>query len=294
MIDSQPFFILANPRSGSSLLRIVCESHSNITVPPESGFLEWWYTKYKNWNLTDSSTASNIEEFCKDLKSSKKFETYNFDFSFFKEKIVEEQPANYSQLISLVYISFGIRNGKNILVWGDKNNYYIGKTRLLAHLFPEAKYIHLIRDGRDVATSYKALKYLKSTSKYAPTLASKIEEIAIEWNLNNKNLNLFFESISAKNILVVRYEDLILNLKNESKRISTFLNVPYDKNMENYYSINLKKGLEPDETLDWKKKTLEKPDASNIGKYKHLLTKEEIITFNTIAKESLIKFNYEH
>ena len=294
MINTQPFFILANPRSGSSLLRIICESHSNITVPPESGFLEWWYDKYKDWSVSDSNKISKIEAFCKDLKSSKKFETYNFDFTFFKIKISEEQPINYKELISLIYVSFGIKNGKNVKVWGDKNNYYINKTELLAHLYPKAKYIHLVRDGRDVATSYKALKNLKSTSKYVPKLTSEIEKIANEWNANNVNLTSFFKTIPSNNVLVLRYEDLIKNLKNESQRITSFLNIPFDEKMLYYYTINKDKCLEPNETLDWKKKTLEKPDISNIGKYKFSLTNEEIEIFESNAKESLKQYNYEY
>jgi hypothetical protein len=41
MVDVQQFFILSNPRSGSSLLRIICDSHQQLSVPPESGFMEW-------------------------------------------------------------------------------------------------------------------------------------------------------------------------------------------------------------------------------------------------------------
>ena len=294
MIKAQPFFILANPRSGSSLLRIICESHSNITVPPESGFLEWWYGKYKNWNILYSQSISKIEEFCEDLKSSKKFETYKFDFDFFKFYVIKEQPVNYSELISLVYISFGIKSDKNVLVWGDKNNYYLDKTKLLFQLYPNAKYIHLVRDGRDVATSYKALKKMKSSSSYAPKLTSDIEKIANEWNNNNNKLINFFKSVSSKNVLVIRYEDLINDLKKECQRITSFLNVPFDENMLSYYSINKFKGLEPVETLDWKKKTLEKLDPSNIGKYKQLLSKDDIVVFNNIAKGCLETFNYEY
>ena len=190
-------------------------------------------------------------------------------------------------------MNFGIKSGKNVLVWGDKNNYYLEKTKLLAQLYPKAKYIHLVRDGRDVATSYQALKKMKSSSRYVPNLTSDIEKIANEWNENNYKLITFFKSISSKNVLVIKYEDLINNLKKECEKITSFLNVPFDENMLNYYSINKFKGLEPNETLDWKKKTLEKPDTSNIGKYKQLLSNNDINLFNNIAKGCLETFNYE-
>lgn len=294
MFDVQPFFILSNPRSGSSLLRIICESHSNITVPPECGFLDWWYQKYKNWNVSDSKNPETIIQFCKDLNSSKKFETWNFDFNLFKDLVLNELPSSYTQLLTLVYISFGLKNDKNIMAFGDKNNYYVKKTKLIHELFPNAKYIYIVRDGRDVATSYKAIKKLKSTSKYIPKLPISIAEIANEWQDNNKILISFFKTLPKKQGLIVRYEDLILQLEEECKKITNFLNVPFDINMLNYYNINKELNLEPKETLDWKKKTLEKPDISNIGKYKELLSKEEIAVFNSIAKKTLNHFFYDN
>lgn len=294
MINTEPFFILANPRSGSSLLRIICESHRNITVPPESGFLEWWYPKYKDWNQEDSNNPTKINTFSKDLKSSKKFETYHFSFKQFKQKVLKTKPKNYSELIALVYISFGLNSGKNIKIWGDKNNYYIHKTSLLHHLFPNAKYIHLVRDGRDVATSYMALKKIKSSSLYVPKLTSNITEIASQWNSNNFKLNIFLKNIPSHRVLLVRYEDLILNLKQEGLRITNFLNIPFDENMLNYFYLNRKKTIEPIETLDWKKKTLQEPDKTNIGKFKDLLTNKQINIFNSIAKESLQLYKYEY
>lgn len=293
MIDVQPFFILANPRSGSSLLRIICESHSNITVPPESGFMEWWHDKYNDWNIKDSNNLKKVEWFCKDLLSSKKMETYDFNIEFYKTLIKERQPVNYSELIALIYISYGINQGKKLLCWGDKNNYYLHKTDLINRLYPKAKYIHLVRDGRDVATSYLALKKINSSSEYAPKLSVKVEEIAREWDINNQLILSFFENIPKGRVLQIRYEDIVINLKKECVEIASFLNVPFDKRMLEYYLINKLQSLEPKETLDWKKKTLQKPDITNIGKYKKELTKKEIDLFNAIAKKSLIAFDYE-
>ena len=43
------FFILGNPRSGTTLLRVILHSHENIIVPPECGFLTWLYKDYYDW-----------------------------------------------------------------------------------------------------------------------------------------------------------------------------------------------------------------------------------------------------
>ena len=68
---NNPIFILANPRSGSSVFRLILNSTSNTIFPPECGFIQWLYPKYKNWSL------DKIDEFCLDVINSKKMEGWN-------------------------------------------------------------------------------------------------------------------------------------------------------------------------------------------------------------------------
>lgn len=48
-IDREPVFIIGSPRSGTTLLRLMMNSHPRIVVPPECGFAVWWYEKYQHW-----------------------------------------------------------------------------------------------------------------------------------------------------------------------------------------------------------------------------------------------------
>lgn len=288
MLSTQPLFILSNPRSGSSLLRVICDSHKEISVPPECGFTEWWYIKYKDWNLADNFNY-RFEIFCFDLISSRKFETWNFDFQLFKSLVNIFSPENYSDLAALVHITFGFQKNKKVKVWGDKNNYYIHKTNLIHKLYPKAKYLYIVRDGRDVATSYIELKKLKTGSPYAPNLPWKIEEIAREWNNNNSKIFSFLSYREKEQVFILKYEDLITNFEQSCLSICRFLNLTFDPNMLNYFNLR----LEPKETLDWKKKIHKQPDNLAIGKFKKNLTKDEVSLFNSIAEENLNRFKYE-
>jgi len=50
-------------------------SQKSIVIPPECGFIQWWFDRYRNWN-----SRSNLAEFIEDLKTSKKIETWELDF----------------------------------------------------------------------------------------------------------------------------------------------------------------------------------------------------------------------
>lgn len=291
MENSSPIFVLGNPRSGTSLLRLMLNSHPNLVIPPESGFLEWWYKKYADWDLLDINTARQ-KEFIEDLITSKKFETWEFDSNLLIATIQREMPNSYSQLIACVYISYGLQQGKKNFRWGDKNNYYVNKLELINNLYPRATYVHIIRDGRDVACSYKEINKLESFSEYKPKLPSDIQEIAKSWVANNSIILSFFSTIATEQYLTIRLEDLLLKTEQTLKNLCQLIAISYNKEMLKYYIHNKKLGMEPQSTLDWKKKTLEKPDPSIIGRYMNGLSEEEISNFNAISYDLLKKFHY--
>ena len=292
MNHSTPFFILANPRSGSSLLRIICDCNSALAVPPESGFLVWWKAKYEQELPSKWKSPEFLDQFVTDVLSSKKFETWNVEHKELLDFIAEVQPATYSEAASLVYHYHARKRGKQPTYWGDKNNYYIKHLEELIGLYPHARFIHLVRDGRDVACSYKNLKQLTSGSDYFPNLTDNIGEIAAEWAENNDAIADFLQAEASANSLLVKYEDLIVSPEETSKTICEFLGVPFDKTMLEYDRLNRQNNLEPAATLDWKMNTLNKPDKTRIGRYARLLSKGEINTFNRRAAGTLERYGY--
>jgi len=285
-------FILGNPRSGTTLFRLMLNAHPEIVSPPECGFLHWWYRKYYDWNM-NCNNLSKVDEFIADLQTSKKIETWNLNFLKLKDDIIKKKPENYNQLGEIIYAFYGTQKGKTFQVIADKNNYYINYLDDLQKIWQDAKYILIVRDGRDVACSYKNLKTLASNSPYKPTLPTSIKLIAREWLRNNENVSIFFTAIPDDSAIIVRYEDILLNTEVELSKVCSFLNVHFDEKMLDYYISNSQNNDEPQSTIDWKKKTLEKPDKKNIGKYKIELNEYEVKEFNNIAGKLLHKFNYE-
>ena len=283
----KPFFILGNPRSGTSLFRIMLNSHPRIVVPPESGFLQWWYSKYKNWTKEDSKSIIHVEKYIEDILTSKKIEHWDLDKEKLIKSVLLHEPANYGELSSIIYSSYKNNSGLEISIIGDKNNYYIDHLKILDEIYPETCYIHLIRDGRDVACSYKEMKLIETKSEYKPKLPQDISVIARQWNTNIEKIDTFIEN---KCSLKIRYEDLLIEPKETLIRVCDFLKVPFHSLMLNYYKNNLND--EPIGIKDWKMKTFEPIDSSNIKKYSNILTQKEIAEFNSICKNRLMLNHY--
>src|SRR3972149_1986006 len=102
-----PVFVIGNPRSGTTLLRLMLNNHRNIVVPPECGFAVWWYAKYKDWSKDSCQGHHCLDRFLKDLMTSKKIETWNLDFGALGKYIQSVKPFNYAELVSCIYIFFG-------------------------------------------------------------------------------------------------------------------------------------------------------------------------------------------
>ncbi|QXP78204.1 MULTISPECIES: sulfotransferase family protein [Winogradskyella] len=284
------FYILGNPRSGTSLLRLLLNSHSLITVPPECGFFLWLAPKYINWDESNLN-SKNIQEFIEDVQASKKFETWNLSNQILEEIIKRNKPKNYNELSLCVYLSYAFHSNKMPKYVGDKNNYYINYLHKLDDLSPDALVVHLVRDGRDVVNSYREISNVSDTYKYKPNLPFSIPDIAKEWQKNNLNIFNFYKDKS--NYLIVRYEDLLERPDVVLTELLKKLSLSFESKMLDFYKENALKQIEPKETLAWKLKTLKPLDKSNIGVYKEKLMISEIEEFNSIAHQSLKLFGYD-
>lgn len=290
MLFDEPIFVLGNPRSGTTLLRLMLNAHANICIPPECGFIQWWFEKYQNWD-SQNNNHEDVAAFISDLQTSKKIETWKLDGWLLAKIIQENKPVDYAGLCAMVYYTFSIQQNKTSKYWGDKNNFYIDSTELLQQLYPRGKYIMIIRDGRDVAVSYRSVEKMNTDSIYKPKLPQSIEIIAESWKANNEKLLQFFNQSSIAH-LIIRYEDLVQQPKDVLQNICNWLGLSFDENMLQYFERNKTRGDEPAAFLPWKMKTLEAPDTDRIGQYKTALSEIEIHQFETIASQLLSKFGY--
>lgn len=283
-----PIFIVGNPRSGTTLLRLMLTNHRNIIIPPECGFAVWFYEKYHSLHFD----AAAIAAFVGDLSTARKIETWNLDFDELEKYLLASNAVSYSQVVSRVYQFYGMSTGKIFHRWGDKNNFYLHHIPTIYTMYPSAKFVHIVRDGRDVACSYQALSRSQIESKYAPNLPVNIREIAQEWVRNVQEIINSFKQLPSDQVFELRYEDLVSSTEQELRHLCDFLGEPYDPGMELYYVKNQQNRQEPVEFLQWKAKIVEKPTDSEVGKYKRDLTPAEIDEFERIARHILKRYKY--
>ncbi|NWO07485.1 MAG: sulfotransferase [Alteromonadaceae bacterium] len=280
MSYSSPFFILGNPRSGTSLFRLMLNNHPEVVVPPECGFAEWLYDEFSGQEMSQK----NYERFIVKVFESRKFETWGLEFSDVLGSIKRAAPKNYQDLVCEVYRGYAEKLGKGSALFGDKNNYYINSVDKLEKIFPGCDKVFIVRDGRDVACSYLELDSKKISSEYKPKLETSVRDIAFEWS-RSVDVMLYWVKRGAK---YIRYEDLVSDPKQQLSEVCEFLKLDYSEEMLDYYKNN----DEPEEFKAWKGKTFEPVAISSVGRYKTDLSTNEIEEFVAEAEGALNRIGY--
>lgn len=256
----KPIFILANPRSGSSAFRLILNSTSKSVFPPECGFIQWLYPKYKDWN------SDKIFDFVKDVVNSKKFEGWNVSYENFSTYVHISKPKSYAEACYLVYEFYGIQHNKKVKIWGDKNNYYIHHLDTISEIYPNAKYIWLKRNPKDVCASYLKVNELPNTIQYKPNVSNDVEEIFTEIKQNDTKISDFLTNIKDSNKILVNFEDILTKNQSVLNSLGSFVGMDMNQAMDNFdKKIYFD---EPEITMAWKGKTKEKLDNSYVNTYK--------------------------
>ena len=175
------------------MLRLMLNSHPKFAVPFESDFLSVYNNLLDDGNLGDQRNVGQELDALKEEPLTK------------RGGIIEDPQAilahsinGFSALIDAVFSEYARRRGK--LRWGVKTPHYVAELNRLWHLFPGCRFVHLVRDGRDVALSLQGVSW---GSKHIPTVAE-------DWRWK-VTLGRKMGGMIREHYLEVRYEDLIRN-----------------------------------------------------------------------------------
>lgn len=281
--DSTPFFIIGNPRSGTSLLRSLLNINPAICIPPECGFLLWLYPSWKDhtWSM------GSVPQFARQVFECRKFETWNLGIAELESTLLSKEIRTYAEAATSVYQAYASAHGKPDALVGDKNNYYITSVDAIAGIYPNSRFIHIVRDARDVACSYRELNRRKIESTYRPRLQDSPKAIGAEWLENNQKAE---QDLEGKNCLFVRYEDMVRDTAAVINGIYSFLEAPIVHGITR--SDHVKGMDEPDDFLQWKGKLNQPVDENSVGRYMHELSEQEIEEVVGIASPLLTKYGY--
>ena len=264
--DISVFFVVGRPRSGTTLLRTLFDAHPNVIVPPECQLIVNLYPKYgkiKNWS------RKKLIEFHKDLQTQWRFDLWPMDRKrLYKSLMACEGEYTYGTLCKVVYHEYhSIFKHGVLLALGDKNPGYAIYTSRLKKIFPEAKFIHIIRDYRD---NFVSIRNVDFELPFISVTVSK-------WRYFVKKFRKASDKYPGTH-LEIRYEDLVANPEEQFKALCAFVGIPFsDKPFDFYKKSEEVLKIYPNELiLKYHASLLKKINTSRVGLWKNELTVPEI------------------
>lgn len=272
------FFVVTRPRSGSTLLQSVLDAHPNICATIESRFVINLYVKYRfetNWNST------TINRFVKDVFTDRQYRLFWGTNEYeLKNLFSKYDVTNFSDACKVIYLSYhSMFEKKDIRVIVDKNPSYARFIPELIKIFPDAKFIHLIRDPRAVVSSNRI------------AFNKKILKLAKSWVLLNGKI----ETTIANTVhLTVKYEDLVKTPENSFQLIFNFLKIEFNHDVLNAHST-VKKAINHHNyfSLNHHSNVSDNINTNSIDSWKNKLSEKEEIFINYITADFANKYGYE-
>jgi hypothetical protein len=206
------FFVFGYPKSGTTWVQHLLNGHPEIWCGGESLFTRLLPLLKDATNLYNEQVTQINEVRLQNRQDYAQFTEENLDFLF----------------VTAIGLLFSNLTGDSpVKCIGDKTPEYLKANELFADLFPYAKFIHIIRDGRDVTISgwFQNLRlYGEDYKKRYPDLCSYIADCAQEWVCEIREARSF-EQTHPDHYLELRYEDLHLNFDLSVQRMLKFLDV---------------------------------------------------------------------
>lgn len=256
-------------------MRLILNNHPEIAIPYESGFISKYYENLKNYG--DLQVKKNVEKLLNDILNEENLKLWDYKFS--KEHLLSKiLKPDFSSILTVIYEEYCRYNKKNR--WGDKSDTLLYMD-IINKLFPECQFIHIIRDGRDVALSVMK-------QKWGP---SNIVDAA-QWWRDNLCLGRSMGAMLCDNrYLEIRYEDLISNIEMIVKNLCKYLNVKFSPLMLEYYK-NIGQSV-PAERLNIHYNLNKPPDSSRIFAWKKEMNKSDVEIFEKYSGNLLHDLGYE-
>lgn len=252
-------FITGCPRSGTTMLASMLGTCESCCATPESDFfLDFIYNRLKN--PTNSVSRNELLRF---LEKNYRFKQWQVDIDELNELPEFITLSNFNLVIETIvklYTGTRFKKVQGEFIRIDHTPSTIKNFDIQNNLFPNSKFVFIIRDPRAVFASVKSLDWGANT-------ALKLSDVWIEYVATLHALN----EIYPERVYVIKYEEIVLDPTLHLKKLCSFLELKYHDAIINGGGFIL-----PKYTTSQHKLVGSNPVKDRIDKWKDLLSSEEI------------------
>lgn len=286
-------FVVGVGRSGTTLLRMMLDSHPAIAIPPETHFVLPVIQASGKVRFSPTTLTKAIVH-----DERRRWNDFGLEEEDLLEAMQAVEPLNTADGLRAFYELYASKHDKQR--WGDKTPDYVRKMKKIQNTLPEARFIHVIRDGRDAGLSQNSRIVKRGKEPIPP------KEMARRWR--KRIVKSREDAAEVEHYLEVRYEDLITDTESVLRRVCEHIELDFDPTMLEYHeraeerlqemagALPAKKGRpkrEAGERVAAHAMTTRPPDADRVFVWKREMTDADNAEFEEAAGYLLDELGYE-
>lgn len=215
-------FVVGCPRSGTNLLRTMLDRHPQLALAFDTHFIPR-VIELVSETGDPPLTPALVDKVIGYHRFSR------LDVSEAAAREAANGASTYGQFVSALYGEYGQQRGKPLV--GEKTPDYVLSLPRLHELFPWARFVHLIRDGRDVALSMlNWARDGRGPSRSALWPKQPLAVCALWWERRVRTGRRDAKALDAE-YHEARYEEIVSNPREVLQGIMDFLRLPFAEEM---------------------------------------------------------------
>jgi hypothetical protein len=279
-------FVVGMGRSGTTLLRLMLDAHPALVIPPETHFVPEV--------IEACEDGAGPDEIVEAMTSVRQWGDHGIEPAEMLERLHGLDRLDAATALRAFYAIHAERAGKPR--WGDKTPIYVESMREIAGALPEACFIHLIRDGRDVALSRAARGFGRDQSG---------RRAGERWRKRIRAARR--QARHLDHYLELRYEDLVAEPEPALRKACELCELEYDPAMLSYHERAGERMAEmardlpgrdgesvrpAEERMAAHAMTQKPPSQSRVGVWRQEMSPEDVEGFEEAAGELLAELGY--
>jgi hypothetical protein len=270
-----PFLVGCN-RSGTTMLRGMFDSHPEVAVPPEAYFV---VPALRRASTYEQGAALDLDRLLADLRNNPSFRR-NWQLTAESlQSLREHPPVDTAHALTDLYACYARERGK--VRYADKTPQHVLHVDLLAGAFPQSRFVHLVRDGRNVVPSLLE-------SPHGPT---RFADAAEYWRNRVLAGRRSGARLGPDRYHEIRYEDLVADPEPKLRELCEFLDLEYGPEMLEYPA---RAGELVAGTFDARQHLgVARPPTRNVRDWRNTMPPHQVRVFEEIAGDALDVFGYE-
>jgi hypothetical protein len=269
LMGTEHFFVVGCPRSGTTLLSVLLDRHSRLSVPPETAFFD----EVAPLLARCTTPARQMDV----LGRWRRLGELDLEPEAVVERLGRRSVAP-GEILDAILQMYAEARGK--VRGGEKTPRHLMHVPAILEQFPGAKVVCMLRDGRDASLSLNAMPW------WAPR---DLAAAARVWK-QSARLAERFARRHPEQFEIVRYEDLVARPEDVLSSVMTYLGETFESGQ---IRTEVPSQVVLPRSIDWKGAALGPIEAARVGQRRAAATAAQVALLDRELGTFLNRFGYD-